>query len=203
MTRIETALRRIVADLGRTPHAYALVGGFAVSARTEPRFTRDIDLVVDVPDDAAAEALLRVLGGRGYPLVAAVEQLAAERLATARLASPAAPGGELIVDLLFASSGVEREIAARSEPLELLEQLVVPVALTGDLLALKLLARDDVTRPQDLADLRALLSVATAHELATARETAALIAERGFARGRDLLASLDELLASSDEPAAG
>jgi predicted nucleotidyltransferase len=36
----------------------ALVGGFAVSVRTEPRFTRDIDLVVAVPDDATAEELL-------------------------------------------------------------------------------------------------------------------------------------------------
>lgn len=194
MTRVEAALRRVVADLDSTPHAYALVGGFAVSARTQPRFTRDIDLVVDLPDDAAAESLLRELAGRGYPIVAAVEQLAAERLATARLASPVAPAGELIVDLLFASSGVEQEIVAHSEALELLEELVVPVARTADLLALKLLARDDVTRPQDSADLRALLAVATASDLAAARETAALIMRRGYARGRDLLASLERLV---------
>lgn len=193
MTRVEDALRRVVADLGRTSHAYGLVGGFAVSARTEPRFTRDIDLVVDVSDDAAAESLLRDLAGRGYALVAAIEQQATERLATARLASPAAPDGELIVDLLFASSGVEHEIAARSQSLELLEEFVVPVARTGDLLALKLLARDDVTRPQDLGDIRALRSVASAAELALARETVALIMQRGYARGRDLLASLDAL----------
>lgn len=193
MTRVEEALRRIVADLERTSQAYALVGGFAVSARSEPRFTRDIDLIVDVPDDAAAESLLRDLGGRGYVLVAAVEQQATGRLATARLASPAAPEAELIVDLLFASSGVEHEIAARSDALELLDELVVPVARTGDLVALKLLSRDDVTRPQDAADLRALLSVSTAADLATARETVALIVERGYARGRDLLASLDRL----------
>jgi predicted nucleotidyltransferase len=62
----------------------------------------------------------------------------------------------LIVDLLFASSGVEPEIAARAEALALLEDLVVPVARTGDLLALKLLARDDASRPQDAVDLSAL-----------------------------------------------
>lgn len=193
MTRVEDALRRIVADLASTPHAYALVGGFAVSARTDPRFTRDVDLVVDVSDDAAAESLIRHLGARGYPLVAAVEQVAVGRLATARLASPAAPGGELLVDLLFASSGVEPEIAAHSDVLELLEDLVVPVARTGDLLALKLLARDDVTRPQDLADLRALCSVAGPGDLVAARKTAGLIMERGYARGRDLLAALEQL----------
>lgn len=193
MTRVEQALRRIVADLEATSRPYALVGGFAVSARTEPRFTRDIDLVVDVPDDAAAESLLRDLAGRGYPVVAAVEQQATERLASARLASPAVPEGELIVDLLFASSGVEHEIAAHSEALEVLEQLVVPVARTGDLVALKLLARDDVTRPQDWADLRALIAVASVEDLATARQTIGLIVARGYARGRDLLESLDKL----------
>jgi len=197
MTAVEKALRRIVADLGRTRHAYALVGGFAVSVRTEPRFTRDIDLVVDVGDDAGAEALLRELAARGYRLIAAVEQLAAERLATARLASPTAPEAELIVDLLFASSGVEHEIAEQGEVLRVLEDLVMPVARTGDLIALKLLAQDDVTRPLDAADLRALRAVATAADLAIARDTAALITARGFARGRDLLAALDALADAS------
>lgn len=193
MSRVEDSLRRIVGHLHDARHPFALVGGFAVSARTEPRFTRDVDLVVAVPDDAGAEALVRSLAGRGYAVIAAVEQLAAERLATARLALPDAHGGDLIVDLLFASSGVEPEIAARAEALELLDDLVVPVARTGDLIALKLLARDDLARPQDAADLRALRSVATADDLALARETVALIAERGYTRGRDLTAALDAL----------
>jgi predicted nucleotidyltransferase len=193
MTSVESALRLIVADLARGRHRVALVGGFAVSARTEPRFTRDVDLVVAVSDDEAAEQLLRGLVARRYVLVATVEHDPSERLATARLASPAGPGYELIVDLLFASSGVESEIADRAEPLELLEGLVVPVARLGDLLALKLLSRDDDTRPQDAADLRALLAVAAADDLALARETAALIDARGYARGRDLAAALELL----------
>ena len=45
MSRVELALRHIVDELARGPHPFALVGGFAVSARTEPRFTRAIDLV--------------------------------------------------------------------------------------------------------------------------------------------------------------
>lgn len=191
MSGLDGALRRIVADLGCTSHRFALVGGFAVSARSEPRFTRDVDLVVSVDDDASAEALLRKLVLRGYRVIAAIEQEAAGRLASARLSTPL--GDDLVVDLLFASSGVEPEIAARAEALELLPELVVPVARTGDLLALKLLARDDDTRPQDAADLRALRAVASADDLALARDTAALIAERGFARGRDLVAALDAL----------
>ena len=69
MSRVELALRHIVDELARGPHAFALVGGFAVSARTEPRFTRDVDLVVDVPDDAAASGLVRELAVHGYAMV--------------------------------------------------------------------------------------------------------------------------------------
>ena len=35
---------------------FAVVGGLAVSARTEPRFTRDVDVAVAVANEAAAEA---------------------------------------------------------------------------------------------------------------------------------------------------
>ena len=38
MTAVDSALRRIVADLELSGQRFALVGGFAVSARTEPRF---------------------------------------------------------------------------------------------------------------------------------------------------------------------
>jgi predicted nucleotidyltransferase len=131
----------------------------------------------------------------GYRLVSTVDHDVAKRLATARLASPAAPDEELIVDVLFASSGVEPEIAARAEPLEVLDGLVVPVAAVGDLLALKLLSRDDDARPQDALDLRALRAAATPADVALARQTAALIADRGYARGRDLAAALRALLA--------
>ena len=193
MTAVEAALRLIVADLVRSRQRFALVGGFAVSARTEPRFTRDVDLVVAVADDDDAEQVLRLLVTRGYQVVATVEHDATHRLATARLASPVAPGRELIVDLLFASSGVEHEIAARAAPLELLDGLTVPVATIGDLVALKLLSRDDDARPQDAADLVALRGAATGDDLAMARETVALIAARGYARGRDLVAALDSL----------
>lgn len=195
MTSVESALRRVVADLALGGRPFALVGGLAISARADPRFTGVADLVVSVPDDDGAEQALRDLMARGYRLVATVEPDEAARLATARLASPVAPDEELIVDLLFASSGVEPEIAARAEPLEVLEGLVVPVATLADLLALKLLSRDDETRPQDAADLRTLIAAATADDLALAREAAALIAERGYARGRDLGAALDRLAA--------
>ena len=56
MTALEQALRHICADLARTRHPFALVGGLAVSARTKPRFTRDADIAVAVASDTEAEA---------------------------------------------------------------------------------------------------------------------------------------------------
>jgi hypothetical protein len=79
VTALEAALRQICDDLTETGVSFALVGGLAVSARTEPRFTRDADLAVAVSDDFAAESLIRDLRGRNYAIEAVVEQAAVGR----------------------------------------------------------------------------------------------------------------------------
>ena len=122
-----------------------------------------------------------------------LEQDATDRLATVRLTS-ARSAGDIMIDLLFASSGIEPEIVASADPLEISPGLIVPVATIGHLIAIKLLARDDLTRPQDLADLRALVDVAAADDITLAREAVALITERGFHRDRDLASGLADLL---------
>ena len=170
---------------------YALVGGFAVSVWCEPRFTRDIDFAVAVADDDGAEAVVGALVKSGYEVLATVEHERAGRLATVRLAL--GPGDD-VIDLLFASSGIEREIAVAASPIEVLPGLLLPVASAGHLIALKLLATDDRTRPQDAVDLRALLEVADAGDLELARQAVGLIEERGYQRGRDLVVALDDLI---------
>ena len=192
-TSLEGVLRRIDADLTRARVSFALIGGLAVSARTEPRFTRDADLAVAVANDAQAEALVRGLRTQDYRIESVVEQNAVGRLATVRLVRSPAPRAP-VVDLLFASSGIEAEVVTEAEVLELLPRLSMRVATTGHLIALKVLSRDDVARPQDLVDLRALLRVATEAELDRARRALALIAARGFHRGRNLIADLNGLL---------
>ncbi len=189
---LDSALRRTVTELARLGAACALVGGLAVSVRTEPRFTRDIDLAVAVADDQQAERLVRSLLVGGFSLSATVEQAAASRLATVRLRPEV--GDADVVDLLFASSGIEPEVVAAADPLEALPGLTVPVARTGHLIALKLLARDDERRPQDGIDLRALAVVADNGERTLALRACEAIAARGFARGRDLPAALRDLL---------
>jgi Nucleotidyl transferase AbiEii toxin, Type IV TA system len=197
LTRVQSALGRISADLKRVGYTHALVGGLAVAVRTEPRFTRDADLAVSVTDDDDAETLVRELQSIGYRVVAIVEQEATRRLATARLIPPGEHEGGVVVDLLFASSGVEREIAADAEMVEVMPGLSVPVARAGHLIALKILARDDERRPQDHVDLVALRAVADATAWDLARSSLILVTARGFDRGRDLLAALDQLRRTS------
>ena len=193
MTSLEAALRQIGAGLTRAHVSFALVGGLAVSVRTEPRFTRDADLAVALASDAEAEALIRELRARDYRIDAIVEQEAAGRLATVRLTLSSESQGP-VIDLLFASSGIEAEVVADAEPIELLPALTMGVARTGHLIALKVLSRDDVSRPQDLVDLRALLRVASPAELRGARDSLALIAARGYHRGRELMSEINTLL---------
>jgi predicted nucleotidyltransferase len=195
LTPLETALRAIAACLDRRELRWALVGGLAVSARAEPRTTRDVDVAVAVPDDAAAEALVHSLGTEGWEVAAAVEQNAAGRLATIRLRPPFDRRSRgVVVDVLFASSGIEPEVAEEAERLEVLPGLVVPVARLGHLIALKVLARDDRTRPRDAEDLRGLLAEASDADLTLARGALEQISERGFARGRDLSAEMQRAL---------
>lgn len=126
-------------------------------------------------------------------MLASVEQDAVDRLPTARLAPRGGGEAGAIVDLLFACSGVEPEIVAAAETIEVLPALFMRVARTGHLIALKLLARDDETRPQDAGDLRALAAVADAEDFRLAADAVALIEDRGYHRDRDLVAALASL----------
>ena len=192
MTSLEAILRRIDADLVQARVSFALIGGLALSARTEPRFTRDADLAVALDSDAEAQSLVHRLRLLGYGIGSLVEQEAVGRLATVRLTRSPAPQAP-VVDLLFASSGIESEVVAAAEPIEILPRLTIPVATTGHLIALKVLSRDDARRPQDLVDLRTLLGTASAVDLEVARHALGLIAVRGYGRGRDLLADMSSL----------
>jgi single-stranded DNA-specific DHH superfamily exonuclease len=189
---LERNLRQVTDDLSGTGVAFALVGGLAVSARAEPRLTRDADLAVAAATDDAAEAVIRKLLDLGYSAVATVEHEVSGRMATVRLTGRADDEG-VVTDLLFASCGIEPEIVASAEKLSVLPGLTLFVATVGHLIAMKLLARDDRRRPADADDLAALAAIASADDWRDATRAVELIAERGYARGRDLVAALAEL----------
>jgi hypothetical protein len=162
-----------------------IVGGLAVSARCDPRFTRDVDIAVVVDTDEHAEALIRALIPHGLRMAGLVEQEAMGRLAMARLSTE----DGMSIDLLIASSGIETEVVTSAETLEVVRGVLLPIARTGHLIALKLLSVAP-GRETDAADLRNLALVATEDDWNLASEAVTQIQDRGFGRGRQLEAEL-------------
>jgi hypothetical protein len=63
---VTDAAARAATDLSEFGARFALVGGLAVSAWGEPRYTRDVDLAVGVDGDEEAEQVIRELSARDY-----------------------------------------------------------------------------------------------------------------------------------------
>jgi predicted nucleotidyltransferase len=189
MNAVERALRDFL-EVRPSDIDIALVGGVAVSVRIEPRFTRDLDFAVAVANDDEATHYVFRLRQLGYEVLSALENVSTTRLSMIRLRR-AARGP--IVDLLFASCGIEREIVEAAQPLEIGAGIVFEVAQIGHLIAMKLVSRDDKRRPRDQQDLVDLAGAADAEEWRRASEAVELIHARGFSRGRDLRAGLAEL----------
>lgn len=173
----------------------ALLGGLAVSAWTNPRFTSDIDLAVAVGDDSEAEQTIFKFRQRGFHVASTIEQESTKRLATVRLIPPAQTEDEVIVDLLFSSSGIELEITQAALLADIGASEPVRLARPGHLFALKLRSHDPARRPQDSIDLHSLAPLMKGTDLLLAREACALIMKRGYGRRRDLQQLLESKLA--------
>ena len=189
---LERQIKAVSADLIRLGVDSALVGGLAVSSRTIPRMTKDIDVCVAVIADAEAETLVRTLLKDGYQLVTTLEHRSSGRLATVRLALPGSDSITPEIDLMFSSCGIEPEIVAQAETITVLG-IPIKVAITGHLIAMKLLSERD-TRPTDRADLYNLFKIATPSDLKQANAALSLIHKRGFSRGKDLMRTFKEYL---------
>jgi hypothetical protein len=188
--KLADALARLKQDLEAQGARFAVVGGLAASVRGEVRFTRDIDVAVAVQDDAEAEHCVFALGRRGYSVLATVEHDTAGRLATARLRNP----DGVVCDLVFSTSGIEREVVDSAEPVEVLPSVFVSTAAAEPLLAMKVLSATP-QRPQDLADIHAILRENPALDVATVVKLLGFIEQRGYARGQSLLAKWQRLQA--------
>lgn len=198
MTNLDPVLRQLAADLTELDLPWALVGGLAVSARAEPRTTRDVDIALAVDDDAAAERGVLGLRRRGYRDAGQmVEHDVTGRLATMRMLAPLPADDGTVVDLMFASTGIESEIVASATAVDVLPGVTVRVASLGHLLAMKVLAG----RLQDLADFAALHRRASDQDLSDARAALALITERGTHRRKNLSEAFETLCAAAQRGA--
>jgi predicted nucleotidyltransferase len=189
LSRLHSALGHVCKSLSDANVDWALIGGLAVAARSEPRFTRDIDIVVAVDSDADAERKIFALTQTGYEIDTTIEQTKAGRMSTVRMRLTHPDFVGVLLDILFASSGIEAEIVRSAETVEMVPGVSVPLARTGHLLALKILSHSE-TRPQDAIDIKMLLDVADEADVDLARSAVALIENRGFNRGSDLSSAL-------------
>lgn len=194
MNPVVEALARAVRDLTVINARWALVGGFAVSAWADPRFTRDVDLCIAVDDDQQAEQVVAAMRARDYRIETIIEHEWVQRLATVRLSLPALGG--VVVDLLFASSGIEPEIVQSAGVIEIMPGVLAAVARPPHLVVLKLLARTE-RRPQDAADLVALRPLLAPADEAEVLRLAHLVTTRGFHRDRDVFGLAHAYLAGN------
>ena len=137
---------------------FALIGGLAVSVRSEPRFTRDIDLAIVVAPEEI-DKLGRHLQGAGFVIVSVLSEATTDLVTGLRLERDG-----VRVDLLMHFIGLESEACATAELLEVFSGTTVPVARLPLLVVFKLVAAQRRKRRQDLADIELLLFYATSDD---------------------------------------
>lgn len=144
------ALRDFVEWSSAQEVAIALIGGLAVGVHAVPRATKDIDITVVTR--AEPTALLESLARSNLvpAFVESVEIAAVSGVLPLRHT----PSGA-IIDFIFARFGYQHDIVDRAVELQV-AGVMVPVATAEDLCFMKLIA----ARPQDLADVAALLKAA-------------------------------------------
>jgi predicted nucleotidyltransferase len=140
--------KRLVLDLEKQAVRYALVGGVAMAFYTEPRFTRDIDLLVDSEDFEKAKGILEK---DGYFESASPWTFPNVAVELHRFLKIADEEDEMLIDVLVANNEEVRRIIRNAVAAES-EDGRVMLANRGDLIRLKRM-RDS---KQDQADIEKL-----------------------------------------------
>jgi hypothetical protein len=191
-----TQLRIVAADLNAVGAQWALVGALAVSVHTEPRTTRDIDIAVSIDGPHSQEKLLQALIERGYRNRQVLMHLAPTHRLGDRLEIILEGHAPLAIDLLFSSSGIEKEVVAAAVAVELVPSVIIPVACPGHLIAMKVLSQNSSDRIRDRSDLQNLLVNAVPLDVQIAREAIEHMSQRGFSRGKNLIEELVQAIAA-------
>jgi hypothetical protein len=139
--------RKLVIELEKQAVRYALVGGVAMAFYTEPRFTRDIDILVDSEDYQRAKAILEKDGYFESASTWTFRNVAIELHRFLKIA----PEDEMMIDILVAKDEDVMRIIQDAVQAES-EDGTVRLANKKDLVWLKRL-RDS---KQDQADIEKL-----------------------------------------------
>jgi len=174
---------------------YALVGGLAVSFRTIERATKDIDFAIATKNDKDAERVVRAFQSLGFKPAQLFENKSQNVISTVRLLSDEFSG--VYVDLLFSTSGIEKEIVALAEYIEILPGIKAYVASSSSLIAMKVLSSTNKHRRQDLIDLENLIKDVKQEEIDQAKYLIKIIEERGFNQSKKLTALFKKFLKDS------
>ena len=140
--------KRFVLELEKQEVRYTLVGGVAMAFYTEPRFTRDIDLLVDSDDFDKAKGILEKDGYFESVSPRTFQNVAIE---LHRFLKVVDPEDEMLVDILVAKDEEVRRIIQNAVETESEEGRVM-IANKKDLIWLKR-SRDS---KQDQADIERL-----------------------------------------------
>ncbi len=127
---------------------YALIGGLAVILRGRPRFTHDVDFLLEVPQ-IVLPGLLDELVERGFAIDPAVviKQFVREHVASF-------PFGRVRIDWLKPVLPLYNRALADAQPLEWSDGHSIRVATAEGLILTKMVA----FRPQDQIDIETLLT---------------------------------------------
>ncbi len=193
MSFLFSELRRVTNDLHQCGVAWCLVGGLGTSVYVEPRTTKDIDVVVSVPDEQQADNLKGLLLTKGYTNPQLLMHTTPTRRMGWRVFIPPSREANIPLDILVSACGIEQDIVANSSTIEILPGLSLPVASLGHLIAMKVLSQNSFERLQDRVDLLALLRNANENDRKVAERSLKEIANRGFSEGRNLVAELHEI----------
>jgi hypothetical protein len=140
--------KRLVRELEKQKVRYALVGGVAVAFYTEPRFTRDIDLLIDFEDFEKTKGILE---NDGYFESASPWTFRNVAIELHRFLKIVNEEDEMLIDLLVAKNEEVRKVIQNAAEAESEEGRIM-LANKRDLIWLKR-TRDS---KQDQADIEKL-----------------------------------------------
>lgn len=129
---------------------YALIGGFAVSARSRPRATKDVDFLIHAEKEVVFKTLPELISRKGYKFKIYKGDLLDPINGVIRVFDEE---GNEFVDLIPIFWNWQKEAVEYAEEIKIFDDVRVPIARIEDLIVLKLKAGG----PQDMLDVQELL----------------------------------------------